>query len=143
MILYGADKEVCDWVSIGLFGKPGEWNDKSRALGVLKGQSLIAGVVYSDYIEKPDGTPLDIQLSIYSIDKTWATRHNLRALFGVPFTQFRLERIHTLCSANDEGIIMFNKRLGFIQEGVHRQAWPMGGDAISFGMLKNECKWIK
>jgi len=38
---------------------------------------------------------------------------------------------------------MFNKRLGFQLEGIHRQAWPMGGDALSFGMLKPECKWIK
>lgn len=143
MILYGADKEVCDWVSLGLFCKAGEFSNSCRALGVIKGDKLIAGVVYSDYIEKPDGTPLDIQLSIYSIDKSWASRHNLRALFGLPFTQYKLERIHTLCSANDEGIIMFNKRLGFTQEGTHRAAWPMGGDAISFGMLKSECKWIE
>jgi RimJ/RimL family protein N-acetyltransferase len=35
------------------------------------------------------------------------------------------------------------KRQGFTQEGVLREAFEDGEDAILYGMLKSECKWIR
>jgi RimJ/RimL family protein N-acetyltransferase len=37
----------------------------------------------------------------------------------------------------------FDEHVGFIQEGVIRQAFEDGEDAILYGMLKSECKWIR
>lgn len=137
MILYGADQDVCEWVSNQLFGENYAFDSKSKAIGVVKDNELIAGVIYNNY--QPN---LLIEMSIASIDKQWCSKHNLRAFFKYPFIQLGLERVQTLCSAKEGGIIMFNQRLGFKKEGYHRMAWPLGGDAISFGMLKSECKWI-
>ena len=141
-LLYGMDQEVADWVSKEIFGVSGQFN-MCRSVGIIKGGKIIAGIVYNNYHERPDGTPLTIEMSIASIDKSWCTRHNLKALFAIPFTQLRLGRVQTLCSANEGDIVNFNKRLGFKQEGVHREAWATGGDALSFSMLSHECKWIK
>jgi len=141
-LLYGVDQGVSDWVSKEIFGVSGQF-EKSKAIGVIDGNKLIAGVVYSNMHTRPDGDPYMIEMSVASIDKRWATRHNLKAFFSYPFIQLRLERVQTHCKADDEGIFMFNHRLGFQQEGYHRQFWPMGGDAISFSMLRHECKWIK
>lgn len=137
MLLYGCDKEILEWVSLQLFEEKDGFSTQDKAIGVVLDNKLIAGVVYNRYVPN-----ITIEMSIASIDKRWATRHNLRAFFSYPFIELCLKRIQTLCSATDEGIIMFNKKLGFTQEGLHRQAWPMGGDAISWGMLKSECKWI-
>lgn len=136
-LIYGCSKDVRSWVSNQIFGHPDNWDDKVEAIGVVKDGQLIAGVVYSDY--HPN---LSIEMSVASIDKTWATRHNLRAFFSYPFIQLGLKRVQTLCSALEGDTIVFNKRLGFQQEGSHREAWPLGGDAVSFGMLKHECRWL-
>lgn len=136
MLIYGHDKELCEWASLGLFGVPDAFDDKCKAIGVFDGK-LIAAVVYSNY--QPN---ISIEMSIYSVDKKWATRHNLRQLFTVPFTQYNLRRIQALCSASNEGVIMFLKKLGFTHEGTHAQAHYDGGTALSFGMLRGDCRWI-
>jgi len=114
----------------------------SVAVGVLKENKLIAGIVYNNQHDYADGKPLSVEMSIYTIDKSWCSRHTLRTLFQIPFIQYNLERVQTHCSSIDEGVIMFNKRLGFKIEGLHPKAWPLGGDSLSWGMLKSECKWI-
>lgn len=138
MLLYGADKNVCEWVSLQLFKEPDGFSDLAVGIGVILQGRIIAGVIYDRYI--PD---LTIEMSVASVDKRWATRHNLKAFFMYPFIELGLKRVQTLCSAKEEDTMRFNQRLGFKQEGYHRQAWPMGGDAVSFGMLKDECVWIK
>jgi hypothetical protein len=140
-LIYGADQDISDWVSIGLFGRPGKF-DKFVAVGVKFQDKLIAGIVYNNMMTDNDNIPYSIDMSIYSIDKRWCSKHNLKALFSIPFTQYQLRRVSTLCSANEGEIIMFNERLGFIQEGKHPAYWPDGGTAISFGMLKSQCRWI-
>lgn len=137
MLLYGADRDVCEWVSMQIFGEPDRFGDNCRAIGVTHGNELIAGVIYSNYCKNHS-----IEMSVASVDKRWCNRHNLKAFFKYPFIELGLERVWTQCSAEQEGVVMFNKRLGFKQEGFHPRGWPMGGDSLSFGMLKEDCKWL-
>jgi hypothetical protein len=137
ILVYGCDKELAQWASMQIFNNTDTWDDTVRAIGVKKNNHLIAAVVYSMYIPN-----VLIEMSVASVDKSWATRHNLKAFFKYPFIQLGLERVQTHCSATARDIIMFNKRLGFKPEGLHRKAWLSGGDAISFGMLKTECRWL-
>jgi len=141
VIVYGADDIIAQWVSLGLTGKPNNFGN-SKALGVMRGDMLVAGVVYNNYQETNDGKPLLIEMTIFSVDKKWCSRHNLKQLFSYPFAQLKLERVQAICSARDEGVIMFLKKLGFTHEGKHPKAYMDGGDAMSFGMLKNQCKWL-
>lgn len=141
MIVYGADDVISEWVSLGLTGRKDSFRN-SRALGVLRGDKLVAGVLFRDYQETVSGQPLLIEMTIYSVDKKWCTRHNLRSIFSYPFAQLKLGRVQAICSAHNEGVIMFLKRIGFVQEGLHPRAYMDGGDALSFGMLIHQCKWI-
>lgn len=136
MLLYGADKEVREWVAVQLFNDADRYGDTCRAIGVVENGGIIAGVVYSGYCPNHS-----IEMSVASVDKRWCSRHNLEAFFSFPFIQLALERVWTQCSAEQEGVIMFNQRLGFKQEGYHPKGWPMGGDSLSFGMLREDCKW--
>jgi RimJ/RimL family protein N-acetyltransferase len=136
MLVYGRDNDVAEWVGRQLM-KNAEAFKPCKAIGLEKNGRLIAGVVYNKY--EPG---LLIEMSIASVDKSWATRHNLKALFAYPFTQLNLGRVQALCSADNEGVQMFLKRLGFIHEGTHPCAYHDGGDAMSFGILKHQCKWI-
>lgn len=137
MLLFGQDKLVAEWVSLKLFGTSNGFDQNAKAVGIVKNNKLIAGVVYNNYVEK-----ILVEMSIASVDKSWCTRYNLKMLFGIPFTQYNLGRVQAICSVNDEGVQDFLQRLGFIHEGTHRQAYQDGGDAMSFAMLKHECKWI-
>lgn len=140
-LIYDAHEELCEWASVIIFGVKDHFKG-SKCIGVLKDGKIICAVVYNNYYLNPDKTPLSLEMSIASVDKRWATRHNIRAFFNYPFIQLGLERVTTLCSANEGDIMNFNKRLGFKQEGVHSKAYAYGVDAISFGMLKSQCKWI-
>lgn len=142
-LLYGADEQVCNWASKELFGKEGMFNyPYAKGTGVTLDNRLVAGIIYDGIRCYPDGRFHQLEMSIASVDKRWCTRHNLRELFAYPFIQLDLERVQTTCSASNEGVIMFNQRLGFKKEGVHRQAWLMGGDSVSFSMLRSECEWL-
>lgn len=135
MLVYGQDERVAKWVGENLMRDPQAFIP-CKAIGIEREGELIAGVVYNNYVGHL------IEMTIASLDKRWATRHNLRALFGYPFTQLGLRRVQALCSANDEGVKMFLKRLGFIHEGVHPCAYHDGNTAYSFGMLKHQCRYI-
>lgn len=140
-LIYGLDREIADWVSWNLARQYG-WFDGCKSVGVVKDDKIIAGIVYSDIKVDANGAPHSCAMSIYSVDKKWATKHNLKELFRFPFIQLGLKRVHTVCSAQKGEIMKFNERLGFKQEGYHREAWPMGGDSVSFAMLLGECKWL-
>jgi len=135
MLVYGQDERVAKWVGEQLM-KDSEAFVPCKAIGIEKDGELIAGVVYNNYVGHL------IEMTIASLDKRWSTRHNLKALFRYPFAQLQLKRVQALCSANDKGVQMFLKRLGFIHEGVHPCAYHDGGTAYSFGMLKHQCRYI-
>lgn len=137
MLVYNADMDLCRWASNIIFGDSDGFDDKARAIGVAKDNKLIAAVVYTQY--QPEHL---IEMSIASVDKRWATRYNLRAFFSYPFIDLNVKRVQTLCSSRRRDIIMFNERLGFKKEGLHRVSWHDFSDAISFGMLKKECRWL-
>lgn len=141
--VYYPQAKILEWASVGLYGYSDGFDlEKDKAIGIEKESQLICAVCYSNYQTTTNRQPLSIEMSIYSVDKRWATRQNLRDFFTYPFIQLGVKRVLTICSAHDQGVIMFNKRIGFMPEGYHRDAFPDGGDAVSFGMLKKECKWL-
>lgn len=140
MLLYGENKAVAAWVASQL-DEPEDIFGNCTAIGIVNCTELIAGIVYSN-TKYTQGKLFSLEMSVASVDKRWATRHNLKQLFAYPFIQLGLERVQTICSANEGDTIMFNKRLGFKQEGVHPKGWDGKAHAVSFGMLKGDCKWI-
>lgn len=133
MIVYG---DFRAWASNQLFGHPDCFDEKAKTIGVTRNEQLIAVIVYTDYY------PHMLEMHIVSIDKRWATRHNLRTLFSYPFIQLGLERVQAILAASNEGAISMAERLGFKREGYHSKAYTGGVDAVSYGMLKHQCKWV-
>lgn len=135
MIVYG-DEVLCQWASLLLLGRPDIFDHKARAIGVEKDGKLIAAVIYTNYRDHM------IEMHIASVDKRWATRHNLKVFFSYPFSQLKLDRVQAITAASNEGAISMLGRLGFSREGYHPKAYDGGVDAISFGLLKPDCRWI-
>lgn len=138
-LIYGNDESLSRWAGKVICCDPEAFSKPSVAIGIMDKGKLLGAVIYNNYRPGKVGS---IEMSIATIDRRWATRHNIRALFLYPFAQLSLGRVETHCRAQDEGVINFLTRLGFVREGLHRQASHDGSDALSFSMLRHECKWL-
>ena len=114
----------------------------STAIGVIKNNKLICVVLYSGYIESPFGEPIMIEMSVCSIDKSWCTRHNLKEFFTYPFIYLKVKRVQATISKQNKSVRKFAQKLGFKYEGMGRKAYPLGGDAAVYSLLRKECRWI-
>lgn len=135
-LVFDKGKEIVKWASLNLFGVSDAWDEKAVAIGVEKNRKLIAAVVYTDYHAHM------IEMHIVSVDSSWATRHTLKVFFSYPFSQLKLNRVQAILAASNERAISMAERLGFTKEGHHPCAFMGGVDAVSYGMLKQNCKWL-
>ena len=132
-LIFGADDYLKSWAAkiIGIDGF-----GLSTAIGVERDGKIICAAVYHDY---RDG---QIEASIAASSRRWANRSVLHALFAYPFNQVGAHRLLVTCNEANEKAMKMNSQLGFTQEGKLRQMYAPH-DAVIWGMLKDECKWIK
>ena len=134
-LVYGQDARVRSWVAERI-GE--ELNDADVAIGVEQDGKLIAGVVYNMY------TKASICMHVAAEPGArWTTKEFMYAFFAYPFLQLNCNRVTGLVRTSNLAARKFDEHVGFIQEGVIRQAFEDGEDAILYGMLKSECKWIR
>lgn len=142
MLVYGQDEEVAKWVAhqlklplypIGLY----------RAIGIVVDNGIAGGVVWHNYHEDSYKKPLLIEVSLATVDRRWATRKHIAELFAYPFIHLGVKRVQATCSRKAKRVRKTLDRLGFKFEGIVREAWPQGGDAAHYSILKHECFWIK
>ena len=107
------------------------------ALGLLKDNKLVAGLIYTDYV----GTSIDIHIGAHP-NKRWMTKELLIMIFHYPFIQLGVQRITAKIASKNKDARNLAERWGFTQEGAMREAIK-DDDLIIYGMLKNECKWIE
>jgi len=72
----------------------------------------------------------------------WLTREFLAASFAYPFIQCNMRRVTALVPAKNAQALKFDQHLGFRREGYHPQAADDGGDLISLGMLRENCRYL-
>ena len=134
-LIYGRDQEVAEWVAQRA---PHADNGFERyvAIGVEDKGDLIAGCVYNDFRGHA------MHVSIASTTPKWASRKVLYAFFGYPFLQCKVERLTAYTGKSMASVRAFLVRLGFVEEGVIRKGFA-DDDAVIYGMLRSECRWIK
>jgi RimJ/RimL family protein N-acetyltransferase len=133
-LAYGYDKEITDFVgrSLGC-----SLPDHTVGIGVINNNDvLVAGVTYYNYRH-----PKSIEMSIFS-NAPWTSKNIIRDLLHYPLVQLNCSRITCIVDIDNKHTLRFLTRLGFVKEGVMRDANP-DGDAVIMGLLKTECKWIK
>ena len=136
-LVFGVDEEVARWTADRLneesFGFRG-WQNAAAIGVVLRGQP-IAGVVYTHY------SGPNIQMSIATTDRRWCSRGRLRVFFAYPFLQLGCRRVTGICHERNHRSRRLMEGLGFTHEGTHPEMFA-DGDGLSFGMLRNDCRWI-
>lgn len=134
-LVIGWDAAVARWVADKLEVEFGP----CRAIGLAHDGKLIAGVVYNNH--RP--TTKDIDLSGYSESPLCWSRGFLRPIFKYPFSQLGCERVTAFTSVKNQSARTFLARIGFQQEGILRRAFTHGDDAVCYGMLREECRWLE
>jgi RimJ/RimL family protein N-acetyltransferase len=132
--LIGFDDKIARWVGeqVGIddFGP-------CRALGIMRGPELVAGIVYNNFREA------NIEATIASVTPRWCSRRVLHAVFWYPFVQLGMIRLTAITESTNESVRAFLCRLGFQEEGVMRRGFRSGADAAVYGMLREECRWLE
>lgn len=135
MIVWDKREVVGDWVRqrIKYVNSWGEWY---QAIGFARNGELVGGVVYNLY------SGHDIAIHVASDGtRRWVNRENLRATFGYPFCQLKVNRLTGYVPAKNADARRFDEHLGFIYEGTLREALP-DDDIAVYGMLRRECRFI-
>lgn len=108
----------------------------AKAIGRLRDGELSAVVVWDGFSEA------DCNIHVVSDgSRRWLNRKLMVAAFSYPFIQLRLRRVTGLVPAKNTAALAFNRRLGFVLEGVCRHALP-DDDIVVLGMLREHCPWI-
>ena len=133
MLLFGHDQTLARWAGDRL-----DIADFSpcTAIGVARGDEIVAVAIYNNY------RPPNIEITFVTASPTWASKGAIRAMLRYPFVQLRCARLTAVTQADNTGARGFLVRLGFRQEGYHREALRTG-DAVSYGLLaKDAIRWI-
>ncbi|MGQ5522916.1 hypothetical protein ACUHMQ_06600 [Chitinimonas sp. PSY-7] len=133
-LLYGDDDRVMHWVC----GRIGIARfDDCRAIGLMQGDTLIAGTVYERFSD------CDVNMHVAASSPYAMTRQFLVASFYYPFITANKRRVTGLVPASNQQALAFDLKLGFKREGLIRCALPGGEDLILLGMLREECRLIQ
>ncbi len=142
MLCYDRQNDVCRWASSQLYGRDDVFNG-DKAIGWIKDGQIFGATIYSDFKTDAKGKLFSCEMTGICLDKRWANRYILRELFAYPFTQLKLKRVQMITSVNAGGVNNVVSKLGFTKEGILRQGYVLGGDAVIWGMLQQDCEWIK
>ena len=74
--------------------------------------------------------------------RIWCTPDFLSHIFAYPFVQLDCGRVTALVARSHVRLRKLVTHLGFVEEGILREALPTGDALIAYGMLRRECRWI-
>lgn len=135
-VLFGDDEAVTEFVRARIPHMQNGFGP-CTALGVVRGGHLVAGVVYYNY------RGFEIHVGAAADRASWALPKTLTTLFFYPLEQLGCVRMTAITGRNNKRTRRFLKGLGFKEEGVHLLGLDGRTDAISYGMLKKDCRWLR
>jgi RimJ/RimL family protein N-acetyltransferase len=140
-VLFGADDMVKLIVMRGLgqMTDPEEFGP-SAALGIVRKGKIIGGIVYNEF------TGWSCAVTTYVDGKSgpgWCSPATLCTLYTYPFCQLNCTRIEALVSRQNRSTRRILKHMGWTEEGCHPLRYNGTDDAISYGMLRQNCRWLK
>lgn len=135
--IVGYDKLVGEFVA-GILPDVNSVEDLGdyTSVGYMEGGQFIAGVIFRKYVG------FDIEVTVASTNPRWCTRGRLTELFIYAFIQLGCSRVTSISNRKNKRSRRLLKGLGFKEEGIMRKGMYGREDAVLYGMLKEECKFI-
>jgi hypothetical protein len=100
--------QLSDWVAHQIYGFKKDFGN-GTAMAVLKGQELVAGMLYYDY-DKDAGV---IQISGAAVTPRWLTRPILWKMFSYPFNELSCQAVVMRVSPKDTRLKRILTSYGF------------------------------
>lgn len=135
-VIFGADRQVAGWVASRI--PDFEASASARALGVIKGSHLVAGVVF----ERWNGVHIEAAIAAEP-RASWADRKTLRSLFHYPFVTLDCLAISVSVPVSNLLSLNLATKLGFEPEALIKYAAHDGSALVVLKMLRENCRWIK
>jgi RimJ/RimL family protein N-acetyltransferase len=110
----------------------------AKAIGVVLENKLVAVALYHQY--RPSAP--DIQMTMVANTPRWCTKGVLRVILGYPFDTIGCRRVTCIIGRKNKRSRRLVEGLGWKLEGTCRRAWDGKQDAMIYGMLREECRWI-
>jgi hypothetical protein len=134
-VVYGADAQVAEWVAAQIPGY--QIASDTRALGVIKGNKLVAGVIYEGF------TGFNVHAAISAIPGSGcADRRTLAALFAYPFLQLGVQAITVMVPMSNLESLNLATKLGFEAQAFIKFAARDGGPLVVLQQYRDKCRWI-
>lgn len=130
--------KLLEWAA--LHGKVYDFRQQmASAIGVVIGDKLVAVCVYHTF------RPMvpDIEMTIIADTPRWCTRGAVRFLLAYPFEQLGCARVTALIGRKNKRSRRLVEGLGWKLEGTARRAWDGRQDCMIYGLLREECRWLK
>lgn len=135
-VLFGADVTVAQWVAARIPSY--QYNPASTAIGVLKDDDLVAGVIYENF----NGAHVECSIAAEP-GSGWATRETLFHLFDYPFSAMGCEAISICVASTNLQSLKLVTQMGFEPEAMIKFAAHDCSTLIVMKMFRDQCRWIK
>lgn len=133
-LVYDQKERIGAWVA-NMVGQGASWGD-FYAIGVVRGDDIIAGVVINNY----NGANATCHIAI--AQQTKAIVPLFQAVCDYAFRHCGLKRLTGMVPTNEPHIIAFDKHLGFEEEFVMKDGAP-GADMQVLVMRPDNCRWLR
>lgn len=137
--IVGFDAAVADFVAKGL-GLAVDDFAPFTAVGFAQDGKLVAGVIYNNFKKYANGA--DIQFTAYSESARWLNRSTLYTIFSYPYIQLGCSRTTAVTGRANKRTRKLLEGVGYRLEGVHPKGLDGKQTAISYGMLREDCRWL-
>lgn len=134
-VVFGADAKVSEWVAAKIPGL--QVSPNARALGVIKGGKLVAGVVFENW----NGVHIEAAIAAHP-NAAWADRKTLYALFRYPFIDLGCKAISVSVPSSNLPSLNLATKLGFQPEAIIKFAAHDGSSLVVLKLLQENCRWI-
>ena len=109
---------------------------ETQAFGYELNGEIVGAVIFQDHSQ------YDMHVTVVSTNSIWWQRRYIKAMYQYVFKQCKCLRLSAMANETNTKSIKLLKALGFKEEGRLRQFYK-DSNAIIFGQLRSECKWIK
>jgi|SRR5215472_13936322 len=133
MFVYDNDL-LAQWIGFQL-GR--QFHPPYQCIGVVRGEDLVAAALFNNY-DHPN-----IEITFVTTSPRWASRQAVARILGYPFIELGCRRITAVTGKKNRRTRDFLGRLGFAEEGYHRELFERD-DGVSYGLLKRDAeKWLE
>ena len=113
------------------------FDERTHVLGVMHDDQFAGCIAFSHF------TGPDARISLCIRDKYAFSRASVEAVMSYAFDYLKLRRLTAMIKISNRRARKLAEQIGFKMEGKHRKVTLDGCDALLYGLLKEECRYVR